>query len=284
MKGKSFLIIIAYFTMLSLNAQDKNYEEWYLRTNDNQRIFVKELGTGRDTIIVIHGGFGANHDYMTDIVKGLENTFHFVFYDQRGSLLSEVPDTLITFGKNLDDLLTLINSLKINGHIHTFYIDGKYNDFTNNWRGEVIASKEYGYSTITLDTPYDTIHTEGCYSSDTLWLVPNSPIGIYKLQNSGVTSTLTLTYIKNDSSDAIQYKVMNDTTDGTKIDFAMQTSRANIVSAGGPTNRILEYHGATPKVGQLYNNACYAVFRKMWYDNAKSGKCYAIIPDSPHYD
>lgn len=174
--------------------------------------------------------------------------------------------------------------LKIDGNNNSFQFDGKFNDFTSYWKGEVIASNEYGYSTITLDTPYDPAHTEGCYNSDTLWLVPDSPIGIYKLQNSGVTSTLTLTYIKNNSSDAIQYKVMNDTTDGTKVDFTKYTSRASLVAAGGPNNRILEYHGATSKIGQLYNNACYTVFRKMWYDDAKSGKCYAIIPDSPHYD
>ena len=94
MTHKFFIFLTTFLFSISLNAQDKNYEEWYLKTNDNQDIFVKELGTGKDTIIVVHGGFGANHDYMTDITKGLENKYHFIFYDQRGSLLSWVPDSL----------------------------------------------------------------------------------------------------------------------------------------------------------------------------------------------
>ena len=58
-------------------CQSKDYMEWYLSTPDsldtyNQDIYVRELGTGKDTVIVIHGGFGANHDYMLDAIQGLE--------------------------------------------------------------------------------------------------------------------------------------------------------------------------------------------------------------------
>lgn len=113
MTHKLFIFLTTVLFSISLNAQDKNYEEWYLKTNDKQDIFVKELGTGKDTIIVVHGGFGANHDYMTDIAKGLENKYHFIFYDQRGSLLSWVPDSLITFQKNVEDLYYLTKALKL---------------------------------------------------------------------------------------------------------------------------------------------------------------------------
>jgi pimeloyl-ACP methyl ester carboxylesterase len=108
-----FIFLTTFLLYISLNAQDKNYEEWYLKTNDKQDIFVKELGTGKDTVIVVHGGFGANHDYMTDIAKGLEKKYHFIFYDQRGSLLSWVPDSLITFQKNVEDLYYLTKALKL---------------------------------------------------------------------------------------------------------------------------------------------------------------------------
>ena len=110
---KTLIFGVVILTSFSLHAQDKNYEEWYLITKDKQRIFVKELGKGKDTLIIVHGGFGANHDYMIDISKGLEKKYHFVFYDQRGSLLSPVSDSLINFQKNVDDLLSLTNSLKI---------------------------------------------------------------------------------------------------------------------------------------------------------------------------
>lgn len=93
-------------------AQDNNDTEWYLQREDVD-IYIKEMGTGKDTVIVVHGGFGANHDYMLDAVKGLENRFRFIFYDQRGSLLSPTKKENLTFQKNVDDLYALTRALKL---------------------------------------------------------------------------------------------------------------------------------------------------------------------------
>ncbi|OCA78695.1 hypothetical protein BBH99_20955 [Chryseobacterium contaminans] len=97
-------------------GQSKDYSEWYLRTPDsldvyNQDIYVREMGTGKDTVVVIHGGFGANHEYMLDAIQGLEDRYHFVLYDQRGSLLSPGPKEKLTFQKNVADLDLLIRQL-----------------------------------------------------------------------------------------------------------------------------------------------------------------------------
>lgn len=74
--------LICFFTLvfnfLSF-GQDPNYSEWYL-IRDDVEIFVKEMGRGQDTVLVLHGGFGANHDYMIDAIDGLEERFHFVFF------------------------------------------------------------------------------------------------------------------------------------------------------------------------------------------------------------
>lgn len=86
--------------------------EWYLIREDTE-IFVREAGSGKDTVLVIHGGFGANHDYMTDAVKGLEDRFHFVFFDQRGSLLSPAKKENLTFRKNVDDIKALVEALEV---------------------------------------------------------------------------------------------------------------------------------------------------------------------------
>jgi len=112
--------------MNQIFAQSKDYSEWYMRTPDsldtyNQDIYVRELGTGKDTVVVIHGGFGANHDYMLDAIQGLEKKYHFVLYDQRGSLLSPGPKEKLTFAKNVNDLDLLIKQLgskkvKVMGH------------------------------------------------------------------------------------------------------------------------------------------------------------------------
>lgn len=111
---KKILLFLLLLTsqFYQLFAQDKNYSEWYLQ-REGVNIFVKELGTGKDTIIVVHGGFGANHDYMLDAIKGLEKKFHFVLYDQRGSLLSPTKKENLTFQKNVDDLYALVKDLKL---------------------------------------------------------------------------------------------------------------------------------------------------------------------------
>ena len=107
--------VILFTVILSFNsvAQDKRYEEWYLKTKDSLDIYVREIGTGKDTVIVVHGGFGANHDYMLDAIKGLETQYHFVLYDQRGSTLSPAPIEKLTFPKNVEDLYLLISELKL---------------------------------------------------------------------------------------------------------------------------------------------------------------------------
>ncbi len=109
------IIFIAILLMATseLFAQDKRYEEWYLTTKDSVEIFVKEIKGGKDTVIVIHGGFGANHDYMLDAIKGLENKFHFILYDQRGSLMSPAPKEKLTFQKNVNDVFELVTELKL---------------------------------------------------------------------------------------------------------------------------------------------------------------------------
>lgn len=100
MKKNLFILVFAFLASLSIKAQDINYEEWYMNTSDSVRIYVKELKSiSNDTVIFVHGGFGANHDYMLDALKGLEKEFHFILYDQRGSLLSPAPIDKLTFKK-----------------------------------------------------------------------------------------------------------------------------------------------------------------------------------------
>ena len=117
------VVIAIYAFCIICNKSDhfvNEHREWYLHRGDVE-IFVQEYGSGTDTVIVIHGGFGANHDYMIDAVRGLERQFHFVFYDQRGSLLSPTAKENLTFQKNIDDLYGLIralglDSVKLLGH------------------------------------------------------------------------------------------------------------------------------------------------------------------------
>lgn len=103
-----------------------NYEigthEWYL-TNpvDSVKLYILEYGRGRDTVLVLHGGFGAEHRYLKDAFEGLYDQYHFIFYDQRGSLRSPCPVEKISIQKHVSDIEAIrkelgINKLNLFGH------------------------------------------------------------------------------------------------------------------------------------------------------------------------
>lgn len=65
--------------------------DWFLITPDRVPIYVLEAGKG-EKIVVLHGGFGMEHSYMRSFLKPFEKEYHLVYYDQRGSTRSPVPD------------------------------------------------------------------------------------------------------------------------------------------------------------------------------------------------
>jgi pimeloyl-ACP methyl ester carboxylesterase len=87
--------------------------EWYLPVEGGCRLYVYEVGRGPDTAVVLHGGFGAEHGYVLDAVHGLEGRHRFVFYDQRGSLRSPCPDSLVSLDAHVADLDRLRAALSL---------------------------------------------------------------------------------------------------------------------------------------------------------------------------
>jgi proline iminopeptidase len=82
----------------SLQAQ-----EWDYVADDGVRHYVLEFGQG-DTVVVLHGGWGGEHSGLIDAVRPLSDRFHFVLYDQRGSLRSSAPESTITVDRLVRDL------------------------------------------------------------------------------------------------------------------------------------------------------------------------------------
>jgi pimeloyl-ACP methyl ester carboxylesterase len=84
-----------------------------LRTEDKAaELYVREVGQG-DPVVVLHGGWGAEHSYLLNAIKGLETQFRFIFYDQRGSLRSPCKLEFISQEKHVQDLETLRKELKL---------------------------------------------------------------------------------------------------------------------------------------------------------------------------
>lgn len=88
------------------SAANGQMEEWYLPVDGGCTLYVKEVGQGAP-VLVLHGGWGAEHDYLLDAFHGLESAYRLIFYDQRGSLRSPCPDSLVSVQHHVADLETL---------------------------------------------------------------------------------------------------------------------------------------------------------------------------------
>lgn len=108
-------LITQVIAIHSVRAQAMNEieaEEWKMTAPDGVRLYVTEFGTG-DTVVVVHGGFGAEHGYLLSAFTPLAKHHHFVLYDQRGSLRSDCSDSLITLDKHVDDIELLRKNLHL---------------------------------------------------------------------------------------------------------------------------------------------------------------------------
>ncbi len=107
------LLALVVLTVTSASAQflPAGGQTWTLVTPDGVRQYVMEFGNAQaagDTVVVLHGGFGAEHSYLIDPLLPLADRYHFILYDQRGSVLSPVEDdSLLTFDAMVSDLEAL---------------------------------------------------------------------------------------------------------------------------------------------------------------------------------
>ena len=88
-------------------------EAWYLPApGGTGELFVYEIGTGEGApVVVLHGGPGGELTPYLPVARGLTDEFHFVFYDQRGSLRSNVPLDSISMANHVEDLEALRRAL-----------------------------------------------------------------------------------------------------------------------------------------------------------------------------
>jgi pimeloyl-ACP methyl ester carboxylesterase len=83
-------------------------EFWYLSIGNGVELFVHELGDAEGPpVVVLHGGPGADHSYLHGVASGLGDRFHFIFYDQRGSLRSRALGAEYTIELHVEDLEAL---------------------------------------------------------------------------------------------------------------------------------------------------------------------------------
>jgi proline iminopeptidase len=95
-------------------ASGPSLTDWFLSTGrwaDDPQLYVREVGRGPRTVVMLHGGWGAEHSGLVTAVQGLEEGRRFILYDQRGSLRSPAPDASISFDRHVEDLELLRREL-----------------------------------------------------------------------------------------------------------------------------------------------------------------------------
>lgn len=100
----------------SLEAQYvlDNAIQWYNKTEDGTRHYIYEMGKDNPknkTVVVLHGGWGAEHSYLIEPFEQLSKDYRFILYDQRGSLRSPAADSTITLPRMVKDLEALRQEL-----------------------------------------------------------------------------------------------------------------------------------------------------------------------------
>jgi proline-specific peptidase len=145
-----FLLICVFFLSCTIDKKKdyRNFElwdEWFLYNKDGSELFVREFGDG-DTVIILHGGWGAEHSYLITPFLELADKYHFVFYDQRGSLRSPCPDSLISVENHIEDIEQLrkelnLEKLLIIGHSMGTFLGMSYAEkYPDNVKGLVLIA------------------------------------------------------------------------------------------------------------------------------------------------
>lgn len=60
-------------------------QEGFVDTGQDVQLFYRLVGTGSDTLVVVHGGPGFNMDYFFADLRPLADRLTLIFYDQRGT-------------------------------------------------------------------------------------------------------------------------------------------------------------------------------------------------------
>ncbi|MEO7907472.1 MAG: alpha/beta hydrolase [Saprospiraceae bacterium] len=85
------LLLILLLVQFGCTTTKKNagllplVQEGYVEAGDGVRLFYRLLGSGPDTVVVIHGGPGLTMDYFLEDLAPLAANHTLLFYDQRGT-------------------------------------------------------------------------------------------------------------------------------------------------------------------------------------------------------
>lgn len=79
-----FLLVLAGCSLRGTMRPNPAAKEGYFTGADSTRLFYRAVGTGPDTVVVVHGFQGNNQNYLAPDLLSLARDRTLLFYDQRG--------------------------------------------------------------------------------------------------------------------------------------------------------------------------------------------------------
>lgn len=91
--GYKLLICVLSVFVISCSSTDPVplLNEGHLEGYEQAKIYYRVMGSGQDTLVVLHGGPGAGMNSIIPSVRPLAEHYILIFYDQRGGGRSELP-------------------------------------------------------------------------------------------------------------------------------------------------------------------------------------------------
>ena len=78
-------VLLVLFSFAGISAQrPPSIDQGYIKGADGIRLFYRSVGNGKETIIYLHGGPGANFRGQEDYIDPLARKRRLIMYDQRG--------------------------------------------------------------------------------------------------------------------------------------------------------------------------------------------------------
>lgn len=112
-------------------------KEGYVEAGSGVRLFYRLLGSGPDTLVMIHGGPGLTMDYFLDDLTPLAAHHALLFYDQRGTGRS----TLVSDSMSLD-AQRFVEDVEV---IRKHFGIGRLTLFGHSWGNAVVARYAMSY-------------------------------------------------------------------------------------------------------------------------------------------
>jgi proline iminopeptidase len=106
-----------------LHSTNLNATEGYIKSKDGVQLHYQIIGSGIDTVVVLHGGPGFDKSYLAPDLEPLGKSYVVIFYDQRGSGKSTLvtDSAIINIDAHIADLEAVrqhfsIRKLSLIGH------------------------------------------------------------------------------------------------------------------------------------------------------------------------